>query len=188
MTDLRKLKILVIEEQIDAVLRTLVDTGTIQIVDITENLQAFEGTLERYDVPMDITNGCSNILSKISTIFSNIQRLSKSTEFETSKETIQKIASSKARVEETLREIEDRVSELELTLSAEEELFVEIRSNLNHHQELVNKLKIFPEGENKIPFEKELLELDEHIKDLNKTLIEKSSIRGAFVNLEIQYV
>jgi len=91
---------------------------------MSENLESWEGTLEPYDVPVEVTNRCSSLLSKVSTIYSKIDTLFQPTEAEISEAPTQRMPISRERSEEVLNEVEHRLSKLETKLSAEEENWV----------------------------------------------------------------
>ncbi|MEE9459788.1 MAG: V-type ATPase 116kDa subunit family protein [Candidatus Bathyarchaeia archaeon] len=181
------MKVLVLEERIDAVLRSLAELGTTQLIDMTENLESWEGTLEPYDVPVEVINRCSSILSKVSTIYSKIDSLFQPKEAEISDLPTLTIPILKERSEEVLNEVERRLSGLETKLSAEEENWAKISINLKDRQKLIDKLGTLTGGSDKILREKKLQDMEEQIEASKVHKRELSIIRVA-ASLEKQKI
>ena len=180
------MKVLVLEERIDAVLRSLAELGTTQLIDMTENLESWEGTLEPYDVPVEVINRCSSLLSKVSTIYSKIDSLFQPTEAEISDLPTLTMPILTERSEDVLNEVERRLSGLETKLSAEEENWVKMRENwakisinLKDRQKLIDKLGTLTGGSDKIFLVKKLQDMDEQIEASKVHKRELSIIRVA---------
>jgi V/A-type H+-transporting ATPase subunit I len=187
MNIIRKLKVLVLDEHIDAVLRTLADVSAVQLIDMNKKLDSWEGTLILYDVQSEAIDRCSKLHSRISTIFSKIDKLSEQIGMETSRTPPPEIQVSKEKSEEVLSKIEDRLSELEMRLS-EEERWVQISSNLKEYQTLTDNFNTLTIGQEKIQLEKELLELENHINDSQKALRRGISIIKVTADLQKQTI
>ena len=180
------MKVLVLEERIDAVLRSLAELGTTQLIDMTENLESWEGTLEPYDVPVEVINRCSSLLSKVSTIYSKIDPLFQPTEAEISEAPTHTMPILRERSEEVLNEVERRLSGLETKLSAEEENWAKMRENwakisinLKDRQKLIDKLGTLTGGSDKILLVKKLQDMEEQIEASKVHKRELSIIRVA---------
>jgi V/A-type H+-transporting ATPase subunit I len=119
MSEMRKLKVLVVEDSIDAVIRSLGDVGVVQFVDMPENLEAWGGTLKPYEVSAEITNRITNIISRLN-------RLIETLEIKPGEIAIEKVPLSKERSEEVLTKIEEKLSELEKRYEKIEEKLSEL--------------------------------------------------------------
>jgi V/A-type H+-transporting ATPase subunit I len=185
MTEMRKLKVLVLEEHIDAVLRTLAEMGAVQLIDMPKRLESWEGTLLPYDVPTDVADRCSRLLTRISTIFSKIDKIFEITELETSEAPIQSAPISRAQSVEVLSEMERRLLELEKQVSAEEERWAMIITNLQERQTAIDKLRTLTRGLEKNLLDKKHQELEKHIVDSKRILRKELSIATAALEKQI---
>lgn len=127
MTDMRKLKVLVFEEYIDAVLRFLGEAGVAQFIDIGEKLEAWRGALTSYEVSTEITN-------RITSIISRVNKLIEALEIEPKEAEIRKVSIRKERSEEVLTQIEEELYELE-------KRYEEIAVSLQEKMTLLDRLK-----------------------------------------------
>lgn len=186
MTKMRKLKVLILEEYIDTVLRFLVKKDYIRFIDMRKKLEPWKGTLVSYEVPVEITNRCSRLLSRSSVITSKIDKLIKLKEVKLS-ETVKSKQLSKKKVEEVIDEIEHRLDEFEKKFTLEEERWKEIYTDLVERQTLLDRLRELRTQEN-VSLENKLRELEEHI-EVSKIIlrIELGQLK-AFANLENQKV
>jgi V/A-type H+-transporting ATPase subunit I len=155
---------------------------------MSENLESWEGTLEPNDVPVEIANQCSSLLSKVSTINSKIDNLFQPTEAEMSEAPTQRIPISRERSEEVLNEVERRLSGLETKLSAEEEVWTKISINLKDREKLLDKLRTLTGGSDKTLLEKKLQGMEEQIEDSKKVHSRELSIIRAAADLEKQKI
>jgi len=162
---------------------------------MSENLESWEGTLEPYDVPVEVTNRCSSLLSKVSTIYSKIDTLFQPTEAEISEAPTQRMPILRERSEEVLNEVERRLSGLETKLSAEEENWTKIKENwtkisinLKDRQKLIDKLGTLTGGSDKTLLEKKLQDMEEQIEDSKKVHRKELSIIRVAADLEKQKI
>ena len=65
MTEMRKLAVVVFEDDVDAVIRSLGEAGIVQFIDMREKLDEWKGTLTPHTVPTQIESRCSDALSRI---------------------------------------------------------------------------------------------------------------------------
>ena len=65
MAEMRKLSVIVFEEDVDVVLTSLGKAGTAQIIDLRNRLEKWQGLLVPYDVSMETLTRCSDVLSRI---------------------------------------------------------------------------------------------------------------------------
>ncbi|UCH37362.1 MAG: hypothetical protein JSV76_06720 [Candidatus Bathyarchaeota archaeon] len=196
MSETRKLKTLVLEEHIDAVLRTLIEVGSVQLIDMRERLESVEGMLVPYEVSVEAADRCSSLLSRISTIVSRIDEFVEPTELKTSKTPIQTSSLSRKRSEEELNEVELRLVEFEKKLSSVEERLANIRTqrqtlidnleDLKKRQILIDKLKTLTSGLEKTLLEGKLQELTDQIEE--EALRGEQSIVKISANLETKTI
>ncbi len=65
MSEMRKLSVIVFEEDVDVVLTSLGKAGTAQIIDLRNRLEKWQGILAPYDVSMETLTRCSDTLARI---------------------------------------------------------------------------------------------------------------------------
>jgi V/A-type H+-transporting ATPase subunit I len=189
MTEIRKLKTLVLEEHIDAVVRALIEVGAVQIIDIRERLEFLKGTLEPYEVSVEVADQCSNLLSRISTTISRIDELVEPIEVQIIETPTKRPSIPRKRSEEVLTEVEQRLPELEKELSSVEERLANIKiqhqtlieklEELEKRQSMIDNLRTLTGGLEKTLLEGKLQELTEQIEETPKgelsTLIDRLS-------------
>ena len=73
MVELHKLKVMVFDEYIDAVVRSLGKAGMVQFIDMREKTGDWKGVLTPHNVPTGILARCSSLLSKIEAAADNLQ-------------------------------------------------------------------------------------------------------------------
>ena len=71
MDEMRKLKVIVLEEYIDAVVRSLGQEGVVQFIDMREQLDEWKGVLVPHTVPTGTLAKCSDLSSKIEAAVEN---------------------------------------------------------------------------------------------------------------------
>ena len=72
MVEMQKLKVLVYEDYIDAVVRSLGHAGIVQLIDMREKPEDWEGVLVPYKEPVEAMTKCSDLLSKIEAAFETL--------------------------------------------------------------------------------------------------------------------
>lgn len=110
MEEMRKLKVMVYEDYIDAVVRSLGQVGIVQFIDMREKFEEWKGLLVPYTGSIEINEKCSSLLSRIEDAFESLHiKLDDlpSVEIPITKEPIEKVLSgveeefAKLRIEET---------------------------------------------------------------------------------------
>jgi V/A-type H+-transporting ATPase subunit I len=110
MEEMRKLKVMVYEDYIDAVVRSLGQVGIVQFIDMREKFEEWKGVLVPYIGSIEINEKCSSLLSRIEDAFESLHiKLDDlpSVEIPITKEPIEKVLSgveqefAKLRIEET---------------------------------------------------------------------------------------
>ena len=105
MDVMRKLKVIVLEEYIDAVVRSLGQAGVVQFIDMREKLDEWKGVLVPHTVPTGTLAKCSNLFSKIEAAVENLHLKPDnfpSVEIPISKESMEKVLE---KVEQDLAEL-----------------------------------------------------------------------------------
>ena len=72
MEEMRKLKVMVYEDYIDAVVRSLGQLGIVQFIDMCEKFEEWKGVLVPYTGSIEINEKCSSLLSKIEDAFESL--------------------------------------------------------------------------------------------------------------------
>jgi V/A-type H+-transporting ATPase subunit I len=188
MIEMRKLKVLVLEENIDAVLRALAELSAVQLIDMNEKLDSWEGTLAPFDSQSDAIDQCSKLNSRISTILLKIDKLIEQMGVKINKAPPPRVKMSKEKSEEVLSNINERLSELEKRLFEEEEHWGQINTKQKEYQILVDKFKTLTVGQQKIQLKKEILELENHIDDSKKEFKKGVSIIKVTADLQKQTI
>ncbi len=168
MNEMRKLKVLLLDEHADTVIQALAELESTQLIDMNEQLDSWEGILVSFNVQSEAIDRCSNLHSRISMIFSNINKLYEQMGVETSRAPYSKVQVSKEKSKRMRNKIEDRLSDLEKKLSEEEERWGQISTKQNEYQTLLDKFTTLTGGLEKILSDKELLELENQIDDSKK--------------------
>ncbi len=105
MTKMEKLSVIILEDQVDAVLRSLGEAGTVQFVDIRGKMDAWKGSLVPYGIHVELRTRCSAIISKIEISLKELGLKSESLSQETLLITNERTEDLLAKVEEKLAEI-----------------------------------------------------------------------------------
>ena len=153
MAEMRKLNVVVFEEYIDAVVRSLGQAGLVQFIDMREKLEDWKGVLVPHTVPTGTLARCSNILSKIEAAAENLNI--KSDDFPSVE-----IPISKEPMEKVLEQVEKELSELPI------ESITKIYSLISRIDEVVGALGIEPAqiATKKVTLKESVKENLEHIE------------------------
>ena len=153
MVEVRKLDVVVFEEYIDAVVRSLGQAGLVQFIDMREKLEYWKGVLVPHTVPKGTLARCSNILSKIEAAAENLNITSN--DFPSVE-----IPISKKPMEKVLEQVEKELSELPI------ESITKIYSLISRIDEVVEALGIEPEqiATKKVTLKESVKENLEHIE------------------------
>ena len=73
MVEMQKLKVMVFEEYIDPVVRSLGKEGVVQFIDMRDKMGDWKGVLVPHNVPTGILAKCSSLLSSIEAASENLQ-------------------------------------------------------------------------------------------------------------------
>ena len=153
MAEMLKLNVVVFEEYIDAVVRSLGQAGVVQFIDMREKLEDWKGVLVPHTVPTGTLARCSNLLSKIEAAAENLQI--KSDDF-----TSVEIPISKEPMEKVLDLVEKELTELPI------EALTKIYSLSSRIEEVVEALGVKPEeiATKKVFLQESVKETLEHIE------------------------
>jgi V/A-type H+-transporting ATPase subunit I len=105
MLEIRKLKVVVFEDYIDAVVRSLGQAGVVQFIDMREKMEEWKGVLVPHTVPTETMARCSDLLAKINATLENLH--TNLDEFHSVEVPI-----SRAPMKKVLEEVEQELTEL----------------------------------------------------------------------------
>ena len=173
MTEMRKLAVVVFEDDVDAVIRSLGEAGIVQFIDIRAKLDEWKGTLTPHAVPAQIESKCTDILSRIDASLKALNL---------HPETIrhQRLEITRKRTEDVLAEVEKKLAELPV------ESIVESSTRLEERKILLDKIGAMPADE-KTRIGTKLLELRRLVETEKRSIEEKSKlgeIRENLLNLQ----
>jgi V/A-type H+-transporting ATPase subunit I len=163
MTEMQKLKAMVFEECIDAVVRSLGQAGVVQFIDIREKMSDYEEVFKPHNVPTGILAKCSSLLSKIKAAADNLQI--KSDEL-----TSIEVPLTKDPIEKVLEKVEKELLELPIESLIK---IITLDSRINN---TIKALGIEPEKiktnevELKESFEKTLVNIEFEMFEIEKTI------------------
>jgi V/A-type H+-transporting ATPase subunit I len=178
---MRKLKVLVLEERIDAVLRVLGDTGSVHLIDMRERLDPWEGVLVPYDVPEVIVDRVASLLSRVITSLSTINKYLETPEAARIKTPSRSIPLVEETTGGVLDSVERKLSEIEETVSTLENRWTTINNNLNDYQRSLNGYR------EKTELEKKNQEIDEGTEESEiapQNLIDRSLLEKQMAEME----
>jgi V/A-type H+-transporting ATPase subunit I len=140
MGDIRKIKVLILEECIDQVLRTLCRSGCVQLINLTERRDSFQGALEPYGEPRELLQQGVNLQSRIQNNVSMINDIfdvddAKGNSFE------QVVPVLNRRSAEVIEEIQRRIAEIEERLTETRERLTETRERLTETRERLTETR-----------------------------------------------
>jgi vacuolar-type H+-ATPase subunit I/STV1 len=162
MTETRKLKGIILEDDVDAVVRSLGDAGIVQFIDMRGKLENWNGVLVPYAVSTEALTKCSDLLSKID---ASIEKLGLKPEALPSEH----IPISKEPMEEVLARVEKRLAELPV------EAITKCLAFNSRIDQLIKALGVKPEEVNtkqvslKNPVEESLAEIEFELGEIEKT-------------------
>ena len=152
MDDMRKLKVIVLEEYIDAVVRSLGQAGLVQFIDMREKLDEWKGVLVSHTVPTGTLARCSALFSKIDVAIENLH-------LNPDDFPVVEIPISREPMEKVLENVEQELSQLPLEALAK---LYDLGSRID---EVIKVLGINPEQteSSEIDLKKSIEETLEHI-------------------------
>jgi len=162
MTETRKLKGIILEDDVDAVVRSLGDAGIVQFIDMRGKLENWNGVLVPYAVSTEAITKCSDLLSKID---ASIEKLGLKPEALPSEH----IPISKEPIEEVLARVEKRLAELPV------EAITKCLAFNSRIDQLIKALGVKPEEVKtkqvtlKNPVEESLAEIEFELDEIEKT-------------------
>ena len=105
MAEIRKLKVIILEDDVDAVVESLGETGLVQFIRMPEKLEVTEGVVVSHVVQTEALTRCSNLLSKIELSFEHLGLTSEGPPSE-------EVLVTKEPVLDVLVEVEQKLAEL----------------------------------------------------------------------------
>jgi len=161
MEKMRKLKVMVHEDYIDAVVRSLGQTALVQFIDIREKPEDWEGILVPYSASTEVIKKCSDFLSKIENAF-------KSLHIQPDDFPSPEIPITKEPIEKVLATVEHKLAELPI----EEVKIYALASRIDH---IIESIGIKPDVVEKEyaltqAEEKELEHIEFELIELDKTI------------------
>ena len=175
MEEMRKLKVMVYEDYIDAVVRSLGQVGIVQFIDMCEKFEEWKGVLVPYTGSIEINEKCSSLLSRIGDAFESLHiKLDDlpAVEIPITKEPIEKVLSgveeefAKLRIDETrIYALASRIDEIIEDLGIKPDQ-LDVEDALKHYEEKTLELIEFELTEIEKTIETIGLS-DHHLLDLN---------------------
>jgi V/A-type H+-transporting ATPase subunit I len=157
---MRKLRVITLEDDVDAVVRSLEEAGIVQFIDMREKSEEWDGILASQVVSTEVLTKCSDLLSKIDASFEN---LGLKHEEIPSKE----IPITKEPIEEVLAKVEQKLAELPV------EALAKCSALTSRITQLIENLAIKPEETKEVtlkkPVEESLAEIEYELSEIEKT-------------------
>jgi len=172
-TEMRKLKALIFQDDVDAVLRFLGEAGIVELIDVHEKIEAWGGTLKPFEVPAEMSQRYSSILSRI-------ERLIKELELKPEElPSVERVPILKKRSEDILTDIENKLSEIEKRYS-------EISVSLKERKILTERLKGLAETSEKVALKEAISELTKKLTEARMELGKEIMLVKALTQMEEQ--
>ncbi len=157
---MRKLRVITLEDDIDAVVRSLDEAGIVQFIDMRDKLEEWNGILASQVVSTEVLTKCSDLLSKIDASFEN---LGLKHEELPSKE----VPITKDPIEEVLAKVEQNLAELPV------EAITKCSALTSRITQLIEILGVKPEETKEVtlkkPVEESLAEIEYELSEIEKT-------------------
>jgi len=123
VTEMRKLAVVVFEDDVDAVIRSLGEAGIVQFIDMREKLDEWKGTLTPHTVPTQIESRCSDALSRIDAALKTLN-------LQPGTKPHKKIEIADKKTEDILVDVEKKLAELPLESIGKSSTMLEERKTL----------------------------------------------------------
>jgi V/A-type H+-transporting ATPase subunit I len=120
---MRKLAVVVFEDDVDAVIRSLGEAGIVQFIDMREKLDEWKGTLTPHTVPTQIESRCSDALSRIDAALKTLN-------LQPGTKPHKKIEIADKKTEDILVDVEKKLAELPLESIGKSSTMLEERKTL----------------------------------------------------------
>ena len=161
MIEMEKLKVMVYEDYVDAVVRSLGHAGIVQLIDMREKPEDWEGVLVPYKEPVEAMTKCSDLLSKIEAAFETLHI--KPYDFH-----VPEIAITKEPTQKVLAKAEQKLAEIPV----EEAKIYALASRID---QIIDDLGVDPEQFDKATAltqseERELEHIEFELLEIDKTL------------------
>jgi len=157
---MRKLKVITLEDDVDAVVRSLDEAGIVQFIDMREKVEEWNGILASQVVSTEVLTKCSDLLSKIDASFENLGL--KHEELHS-----KKIPITKEPIEEVLAKVEQNLAELPV------EALTKCSALTSRITQLIEILGVKPEEIKEVilkkPVEESLAEIEYELSEIEKT-------------------
>jgi V/A-type H+-transporting ATPase subunit I len=159
---MQKLKVITLEDDVDAVLRSLDEAGIVQFIDMREKLEDWKGVLVSQVVPPEVLTKCSDLLLKID---ASLENLGLKREELPSKE----IPVTRKTMEEVLDRVEQKLAKLPVEALTKCSV---LTARIDQLSEILGvrpeEVKI-EEGALKKPVEEGLAEIEYELSEIEKT-------------------
>jgi V/A-type H+-transporting ATPase subunit I len=162
VTEMRKLAVVVFEDDVDAVIRSLGEAGIVQFIDMREKLDEWKGTLTPHTVPTQIESRCSDALSRIDAALKTLN-------LQPGTKPHKKIEIANKKTEDILVDVEKKLAELPLESIGKSSTMLEERKTL------LDKISGMPADE-RTKVGTRLLELRRLVEAEKQSLEEKSKL------------
>jgi vacuolar-type H+-ATPase subunit I/STV1 len=157
---MRKLRVITLEDDVDAVVRSLDEAGIVQFIDMREKVEEWNGILASQVVSTEVLTKCSDLLSKIDASFENLGL--KHEELHS-----KKIPITKEPIEEVLAKVEQKLAELPV------EALTKCSALTSRITQLIEILGVKPEEIKEVtlkkPVEESLAEIEYELSEIEKT-------------------
>jgi V/A-type H+-transporting ATPase subunit I len=162
VTEMRKLAVVVFEDDVDAVIRSLGEAGIVQFIDMREKLDEWKGTLTPHTVPTQIESRCSDALSRIDAALKTLN-------LQPGTKPHKKIEIANKKTEDILVDVEKKLAELPFESIGKSSTMLEERKTL------LDKISGMPADE-RTKVGTRLLELRRLVEAEKQSLEEKSKL------------
>ncbi len=162
MAEMRKLKVIIFEDDVDAVVRSLGQAGIAQFIDMREKLEDWKGVLVPHVVSVAALTKCSDLLSRIEASFETL-------DLEPEEIPSEKVPITKEPIEEVIDRVERKLGELPV------EAFAKCSDIASRMDQLIGVLGVKPaefktkEVTLKKPVEEVLTEVESELHEIEKT-------------------
>lgn len=109
MAEMRKLKVIIFEDYVDSIVRSLGEANSVHFVDMREKPEYWKEILTPHAVSSVTLNKCSKILSKIGSVFENLDLVSPT---HAEKPSFEAVPTAMESMEEVLARVERKLAEM----------------------------------------------------------------------------
>lgn len=156
MANIQKIKVLVLDEYTDDVLRSLGEAGTAQIANLKDSFQSWKGLLDPYEVPAEEMRKSSNLRSRTSASVVNIN------------EFIEAVGKEGREIEISIGDVDQELSEKEL--SGDDKIRLKLNGILREVKVLVEELREHVANREVTSFGQRLVDMEELLRLFEKDI------------------